>query len=61
MVAVTRPLAQSIAEADDPQHWLQMLSERFTPQEMQRITEALAWAEQCYGERRYEVVAVRYL
>ena len=61
MVAVTRPLAQSIAEADDPQHWLQMLSERFTPQEMQRITEALAWAEQCYGERRYEVTGAPLL
>ena len=61
MVAVTRPLAQSIADADDPQHWLQMLSERFTPQEMQRITEALAWAEECYGERLYEVTGAPLL
>ncbi|MDR3410259.1 MAG: bifunctional (p)ppGpp synthetase/guanosine-3',5'-bis(diphosphate) 3'-pyrophosphohydrolase [Formivibrio sp.] len=61
MVAVTRPLAQSIAEADDPQHWLKMLSERYEPQEITRITAALHWAETCYGKTIYPVTGTPLL
>lgn len=61
MVAVTRPLAQSIAEADDPQHWLQMLAERYEPGEISRITGALRWAEESYLNRNYEATGTPLL
>lgn len=49
MVAVTRPLAQSIAEAADPDRWLIALSERYSPQDIARLREALDWAAEMYG------------
>lgn len=61
MVAVTRPLAQSIAEAADPQHWLKMLSERYAPQEIARISEALHWAESQYGQTLYPITGTPLL
>ncbi|QZA80633.1 RelA/SpoT family protein [Deefgea piscis] len=48
MVAVTRPLAQSIAEAADPDRWLIALSERYPPQDIIRLREALDWAAELY-------------
>lgn len=61
MVAVTRPLAQSIAEAADPQHWLKMLSARYEPQEIARISEALNWAETQYGHTLYPITGTPLL
>ncbi|MBS1156339.1 MAG: pyrophosphokinase [Proteobacteria bacterium] len=61
MVAVTRPLAQSIAEAADPQHWLKVLSERYAPQEIARISEALHWAESQYGQTLYPITGTPLL
>ncbi|GHD63081.1 RelA/SpoT family protein [Jeongeupia chitinilytica] len=52
MVAVTRPLAQSIAEAANPQGWLAQLSDRYPPEAMTRLKAALAWASECYGDER---------
>ncbi|MBM5572578.1 MULTISPECIES: RelA/SpoT family protein [Deefgea] len=49
MVAVTRPLAQSIAEAADPDRWLIALSERYPPQELARLREALDWVAELYS------------
>ncbi|MBE9610677.1 RelA/SpoT family protein [Chitinilyticum piscinae] len=46
MVAVNRTLAQSIAEAADPQLWLAALSARFTPAEVALLTRALQWTGQ---------------
>ncbi|SFN75699.1 GTP pyrophosphokinase [Formivibrio citricus] len=54
MVAVTRPLAQSIAEADNPQHWLKDLSSRYSQQELERISAALHWAQDEYRDKTYE-------
>nr|WP_247646344.1 HD domain-containing protein [Deefgea sp. CFH1-16] len=50
MVAVTRPLAQSIAEAADPDRWLIALSERYPPQDIIRLREALDWAAELYQD-----------
>lgn len=61
MVAVTRPLAQSIAEANDPQRWLRMLAERYEQQDVTRISQALQWAEHCYADRLYEVTGTPML
>lgn len=61
MVAVTRPLAQSIADADDPQRWLHMLAERYSPDEVLRISEAFHWSEQCYANRVYTVTGTPML
>lgn len=55
MVAVTRPLAQSIAEAGHPDRWLIALTERYKPEEITRITDALRWAELSYGSLPYDV------
>ncbi|WP_373974864.1 bifunctional (p)ppGpp synthetase/guanosine-3',5'-bis(diphosphate) 3'-pyrophosphohydrolase [Chitinibacter sp. SCUT-21] len=49
MVAVTRPLAQSIAEAADPDRWLAALAERYPPNEIARLREALDWIGEVYG------------
>ncbi|WP_028449307.1 RelA/SpoT family protein [Chitinibacter tainanensis] len=49
MVAVTRPLAQSIAEAADPDRWLAALAERYAPAELTRLREALDWIAEVYG------------
>ncbi|WP_410498981.1 RelA/SpoT family protein [Chitinibacter sp. S2-10] len=48
MVAVTRPLAQSIAEAADPERWLLALAERYPPQELLRLRAALDWVSEVY-------------
>ena len=61
MVAVTRPLAQSIAEANDPQRWLQMLAERYDPADVTRIAEALHWAEASYADKNYEITGTLLL
>ncbi|WP_035054282.1 RelA/SpoT family protein [Andreprevotia chitinilytica] len=50
MVAVTRPLAQSIAEAADPAHWLAQLAERYAPPQMVRLREGLEWVGEVYGD-----------
>jgi GTP pyrophosphokinase len=50
MVAVTRPLAQSIAEAADPDRWLAALAERYPPNEITRLREALDWIGEVYGK-----------
>ncbi|QLG88078.1 bifunctional (p)ppGpp synthetase/guanosine-3',5'-bis(diphosphate) 3'-pyrophosphohydrolase [Chitinibacter bivalviorum] len=50
MVAVTRPLAQSIAEAADPDRWLSALAERYPPNEIARLREALDWIGEVYGK-----------
>ncbi|WP_157313888.1 bifunctional (p)ppGpp synthetase/guanosine-3',5'-bis(diphosphate) 3'-pyrophosphohydrolase [Chitinibacter sp. GC72] len=50
MVAVTRPLAQSIAEAADPDRWLAALAERYPPNEIARLREALDWIAEVYGK-----------
>ncbi len=54
MVAVTRPLAQSIAEADNPQHWLKMLARRYDQDQLTRISGALEWAQSEYRDKTYE-------
>ncbi|WP_028452049.1 RelA/SpoT family protein [Chitinilyticum aquatile] len=43
MVAVSRPLAHSIAEAADPEQWLKALSDRFNPAELAQLRQALDW------------------
>lgn len=50
MVAVTRPLAQSIAEAADPDRWLSALTERYPPTDIVRIHQALDWIFEQYGQ-----------
>lgn len=54
MVAVTRPLAQSIAEADNPLHWLTVLASRYSQDELGRISKALEWAQSEYRDKSYE-------
>ncbi|SMC22198.1 GTP pyrophosphokinase [Andreprevotia lacus DSM 23236] len=51
MVAVTRPLALSIAEAADPTHWLAQLAERYPPAQVERLRTALDWAADVYGDK----------
>ncbi|KAF0811698.1 GTP pyrophosphokinase [Andreprevotia sp. IGB-42] len=50
MVAVTRPLALSIAEAANPEHWLAQLAERYPPEQIDRLRSALDWAAEIYGD-----------
>lgn len=49
MVAPTRPLAVSVAEASDPQGWLERLSERYPPEDCRRLALALDWAGKVYA------------
>ncbi|SFZ79490.1 RelA/SpoT family protein [Chitinimonas taiwanensis] len=56
MVAPTRPLAVSVAEAADPQAWLARLSDRFTAEEMTQLAAAMDWAQTLYAGRRYEPI-----
>ncbi|GAB7129502.1 bifunctional (p)ppGpp synthetase/guanosine-3',5'-bis(diphosphate) 3'-pyrophosphohydrolase [Silvimonas sp. JCM 19000] len=51
MVAVTRPLAQSIAEAADPARWMEHLVQRYPATQTERLRDALQWAQQHYGDR----------
>ncbi|GGP25251.1 RelA/SpoT family protein [Silvimonas amylolytica] len=48
MVAVTRPLAQSIAEAADPARWLSALSSRYPAEHIRRLEQALEWSASLY-------------
>lgn len=48
MVAPTRPLAVSIADAADPQSWLAKLSTRFSTQQIADISLAMNWAYDLY-------------
>ncbi|UXY13958.1 bifunctional (p)ppGpp synthetase/guanosine-3',5'-bis(diphosphate) 3'-pyrophosphohydrolase [Chitiniphilus purpureus] len=50
MVAVTRPLAQSIAQAADPAQWLAQLAPRYRAEDLVRMRKATDWAQQCYGD-----------
>ncbi|GAA5787101.1 GTP pyrophosphokinase [Chitiniphilus shinanonensis] len=54
MVAVTRPLAQSIAEAADPVHWLAQLAPRYKAEDLERLRGATDWVRECYGDARLE-------
>jgi GTP pyrophosphokinase len=54
MVAVTRPLAQSIAEAADPDRWLNALTERYPPGDIVRLRQALDWVAVLYGNKQHE-------
>ena len=54
MVAVTRPLAQSIAEAADPDRWLNALTERYPPGDIVRLRQALDWVAVLYGHKQHE-------
>ena len=40
MVAVTRPLADSLADAADPQHWLASLAPQYTDAEFAMLDKA---------------------
>ncbi|MFC4161448.1 RelA/SpoT family protein [Chitinimonas lacunae] len=51
MVAPTRPLAVSIAEAADPQGWLARLADRYPAADLQRIAAAMDWARTLYAGR----------
>ena len=51
MVAVTRPLAQSIAEAADPVRWLAQLAQRYPAEQITRLEAALQWALSNYGDK----------
>jgi len=53
MVAPTRPLALSVAEAADPPAWLGRLADRFGAEDMQRIATAMEWAQALYAGLRY--------
>ncbi|WP_028454436.1 RelA/SpoT family protein [Chitinilyticum litopenaei] len=46
MVAVNRTLAQSIAEAANPEQWLHALADRFNPDELALLGRALHWTAQ---------------
>lgn len=52
MVAPTRSLAVSIAEAADTQRWLTHLAERYTPAELERLASAIAWAAELYADKK---------
>ena len=49
MVAPTRPLAVSIAEAADPVAWLALLGERFSAPDLQQLQAAMEWANSLYA------------
>ncbi|MDK2126424.1 RelA/SpoT family protein [Parachitinimonas caeni] len=49
MVAPTRPLAVSIAEATDPIGWLARLVDRFDESELKRLSAAMSWAQALYA------------
>jgi GTP pyrophosphokinase len=49
MVAPTRPLAVSIAEAADPQAWLARLGDRFDKDDLARLAAAMEWAAALYA------------
>lgn len=48
MVAPTRPLALSIAEAENPSAWLTRLESRFSANQLSEIRKALEWAHDLY-------------
>jgi GTP pyrophosphokinase len=54
MVAPTRPLALSLAEAADPQAWLRRLADVYAADDLQRIAAAMDWAGQLYTGRQVE-------
>ncbi|PHV12167.1 RelA/SpoT family protein [Chitinimonas sp. BJB300] len=56
MVAPTRPLAVSVAEAADPQAWLSRLTDRYTPEEMSQLAIAMEWAQTLYAGRCYSPI-----
>ncbi|MBV1775214.1 bifunctional (p)ppGpp synthetase/guanosine-3',5'-bis(diphosphate) 3'-pyrophosphohydrolase [Burkholderiaceae bacterium DAT-1] len=49
MVAPTRPLALSVAEAHDPSGWLGRLSDYFSPDDIRRVADALEWVKAAYA------------
>ncbi|WP_255987296.1 RelA/SpoT family protein [Chitinolyticbacter albus] len=51
MVAVTRPLALSIAQAADPQAWLAQLAPRYKADDMARVSSATQWIAELYGKQ----------
>ncbi|WP_269532600.1 bifunctional (p)ppGpp synthetase/guanosine-3',5'-bis(diphosphate) 3'-pyrophosphohydrolase [Chitinimonas sp. BJYL2] len=53
MVAPTRPLAVSVAEAADPQGWLARLADRYDADDMTRLADAMTWAQDLYAGKRY--------
>ncbi|QDQ27783.1 bifunctional (p)ppGpp synthetase/guanosine-3',5'-bis(diphosphate) 3'-pyrophosphohydrolase [Chitinimonas arctica] len=53
MVAPTRPLALSVAEAADPQAWLSRLADRYSSEEMARLDTAMDWVQALYAGQRY--------
>lgn len=53
MVAPTRPLAVSVADAADPQGWLARLGDRFAADELQQIGIAMEWAQALYAGQYY--------
>ncbi|WP_148715237.1 RelA/SpoT family protein [Chitinolyticbacter meiyuanensis] len=54
MVAVTRPLALSIAQAADPEAWLAQLAPRYKADDMARVRAATEWVAELYGTSRLE-------
>lgn len=56
MVAPTRPLAVSIAEAADPQGWLARLTDRFEPDELKQLAAAMDWAASLYAGKALPTV-----
>ncbi|XZG69092.1 RelA/SpoT family protein [Chitinibacteraceae bacterium HSL-7] len=54
MVAPTRPLAVSIAEAADPEQWLARLATRFAGEDMARVASATHWVREVYGQARVD-------
>lgn len=51
MVAVTRPLADSLADAADPQHWLASLAPQYTDAEFAMLDKAFRLAREQYQGR----------
>lgn len=52
MVAVTRPLADSLADAADPQHWLAGLAPQYSPAEFALLEKAFHTARALYQGHR---------
>ncbi len=53
MVAPTRPLAVSVAEAADPKGWLARLADRFNPDELRLLASAMEWSAALYAGKTY--------
>lgn len=56
MVAPTRPLAISVADAANPPAWLAHLAEYFPAADTERLRDAMQWAQSLYADQYYEPI-----